>query len=71
MPGQPVISVDARGLRCPLPALRLARAAAQAPPGSIVELTADDPAAAAEVAALAAERGWRLIAAPPLFRLTT
>lgn len=70
MPGQPVISVDARGLRCPWPALRLARAARDAGPGAVIELTADDPAAAGEVAALTAERGWQLEASPPRFRVT-
>ena len=70
MPGQPVINVDARGLRCPWPALRLARAVREAGPGTTIELMADDPAAAAEVAALAAERGWRLEASPPRFVVT-
>ena len=67
MPDQPTIIVDARGLRCPWPALRLARAVREAGPGSIVEMTADDSAAAVEIAALAAERGWRLDAQPPRF----
>ena len=31
------LTIDARGLRCPAPVIRLARAAADAPPGS--ELT--------------------------------
>ena len=47
--------VDARGLRCPLPVLRLRRAAR---PGSVIELVADDPAAAADVPAFAREMGW-------------
>ena len=67
MPGQPVIIVDARGLRCPWPALRLAKAARDAEPGTTIELTADDPAAALEIAALSSERGWRLEANPPRF----
>lgn len=52
--------VDARGLRCPWPVLRLARAVRDQPPGSRIRLLADDPAAPAEVAALAEERGWRI-----------
>lgn len=59
MPSQAII-VDARGMRCPWPALRLARAMRTAPAGSIVELLADDPAAQADVPALAAARGWAL-----------
>ena len=52
------VEVDARGLRCPWPALRLARAVRQG--ARTVRLRADDPAAPEEIAALAAERGWRL-----------
>lgn len=47
--------VDARGMRCPWPALRLARAMRDAPD---VYLIADDPQAGREIAALAAEHGW-------------
>ncbi len=53
----PAAVVDARGMRCPWPALRLARAMRERP-GDGVTLLADDPAAAREVAALAAEHGW-------------
>ena len=49
--------VDARGMRCPWPALRLARAMREAPH---VLLIADDPQAGREVAALASERGWQV-----------
>jgi tRNA 2-thiouridine synthesizing protein A len=52
------VEVDARGLRCPWPALRLARAFRQG--ARNIRLRADDPLAAREIAALAAERGWRL-----------
>jgi tRNA 2-thiouridine synthesizing protein A len=54
-----VHEVDARGLRCPLPALRLARAVREQGPGRY-RLLADDPAAEADIPALAAERGWVL-----------
>ena len=56
------ILVDARGLRCPWPALRLARAMRQAAPGTTTRILADDPAAPAEITALAAERGWSVVA---------
>ena len=49
--------VDARGMRCPWPALRLARAMRDS---ADVQLIADDPQAGREVAALAAEHGWTL-----------
>lgn len=56
--------VDARGLRCPIPALRLARAVREGGPGRY-RLLADDPAADADIPALCAERGWTLLAAGP------
>lgn len=43
--------IDARGMRCPWPAIRAAKALRES--GS-VEVLADDPAAARELAALAA-----------------
>ncbi|MBL8651971.1 MAG: sulfurtransferase TusA family protein [Sphingopyxis sp.] len=49
--------VDARGMKCPWPALRLARAMRGE---AAVTLLADDPQAAREIAALAAEHGWVL-----------
>ncbi len=61
-----MIEVDARGLRCPWPALRLARAMRE---GDAVAIRADDPAAAREIAALAQAQGWSLEAAPPRFLL--
>ena len=51
------VIVDARGMRCPWPALRLARAMRSA---SVVTLLADDPQAGREIAALAAEQGWMI-----------
>ncbi|WP_428630731.1 sulfurtransferase TusA family protein [Sphingopyxis sp.] len=47
--------VDARGMRCPWPALRLARAMRGA---ADVLLIADDPQAGREIAALATEHDW-------------
>lgn len=62
------IIVDARGLRCPLPVLKLRKAAA---PGAVIDMVADDPAAAADVPAFAAEMGWRIEETGPLrWRLT-
>jgi tRNA 2-thiouridine synthesizing protein A len=52
------LTVDARGLRCPWPVLRLARAMRSADSATIL---ADDPAAAAEIAALAEAQGWALL----------
>lgn len=49
--------VDARGMRCPWPALRLARAMRAASEATIV---ADDPAAPGEFSALAEQHGWTM-----------
>ncbi len=62
------IIVDARGLRCPWPVLRLARAVRDG--AACVELLSDDPAAAGEVAAYAAERGWTLVGEGERFTVT-
>lgn len=60
--------VDARGLRCPWPALRAARALREA---TTVEVLADDPAAARELAAIAATRGLAFVTlSPGHFRLS-
>jgi tRNA 2-thiouridine synthesizing protein A len=55
----PVI-VDARGLLCPWPALRLARAARAAARPARLRLLADDPGAPREIGVLCAEQGWEL-----------
>ncbi len=52
--------LDARGLRCPWPALRLARAMRQAAPGDEVVMTVDDPKTESEIAILSREHGWTL-----------
>ena len=54
--------VDARGLLCPIPILRLARALSRRPEGTVVLLLATDPAAPGDVAAFCREQGHELIA---------
>lgn len=56
MTGAPRI-VDARGLRCPIPVIRLAAEARTCPPGSELTLLADDPAVRTDVPAWARMRG--------------
>jgi tRNA 2-thiouridine synthesizing protein A len=51
------VTVDARGMRCPWPVLRLARAMRSADAANILT---DDPAAPAEIAALADAHGWAI-----------
>lgn len=57
MNGDSALIVEARGRRCPLPIIDLAKAARNASTGSLITLLADDPAAAADVAAWCRMRG--------------
>ncbi|GAB6938776.1 hypothetical protein JCM11754A_23030 [Isoptericola variabilis] len=52
-----VVVVDARGLRCPLPVIRLAAAARDLPAGTLVTVLSTDPAARHDVPAWARMRG--------------
>jgi len=61
-----VTLVDARGLRCPIPVLRLARLAKDAPEGAELELWATDPAAEPDVRAWARMRGHEVVGVRPL-----
>ena len=45
------IEVDARGLRCPLPVIRLAEAARDAAAGTVIVILATDPAARHDIPA--------------------
>ena len=56
--------VDARGLLCPWPVVRLIRAAREAVGPVRIRLLADDPAASADVAQLCRERRWSFAADP-------
>jgi tRNA 2-thiouridine synthesizing protein A len=51
-----VVRIDARGMRCPWPVVRLARAARGG--AATVIILADDPIAPGEIATLSAARGW-------------
>ncbi|MDO8107967.1 sulfurtransferase TusA family protein [Isoptericola sp. b441] len=53
--------VDARGDRCPMPIIRLARAAAGANPGTAVTVLWTDAAARHDIAAWARMRGHRVV----------
>lgn len=52
--------MNARGLRCPMPVLRLARAVREG--AREVTLLTDDPAALIDVPAFCAEQGWDILA---------
>lgn len=61
MPELPEITVEARGHHCPVPTLRLRRAAEAAPAGSILILYADDPMARIDVPHFANQAGLEII----------
>jgi len=49
--------IDARGLRCPLPVLKMEAALRRLAPGAAVEIVADDPVAAVDIPHFAAAGG--------------
>jgi tRNA 2-thiouridine synthesizing protein A len=50
-------TLDARGLACPLPAVKARLALARVPPGAALVVLATDPEAPIDVAAVAADAG--------------
>ena len=62
MPDTVEIKVEARGHQCPVPTLRLRRAAELAPAGAILILYADDPMARIDVPHFAGQIGLEIIA---------
>jgi tRNA 2-thiouridine synthesizing protein A len=59
-------TVEARGVLCPVPIIRLARTASALPAGSLIELLTDDPAARYDVPAWCRLRGHELVTTEPL-----
>lgn len=51
--------LDATGLRCPLPVIRMEAMLRRLPAGSALQITADDPVAAVDIPHFAQEAGWR------------
>jgi tRNA 2-thiouridine synthesizing protein A len=54
--------LDARGLLCPLPVLKMRKALGGLPSGSVLTLLASDPAAVIDVPHFCAEQGHELLA---------
>lgn len=48
---EPDLALDCRGLRCPLPVIRLAQRIGEVPVGGVVAVVADDPAARPDIQA--------------------
>jgi tRNA 2-thiouridine synthesizing protein A len=55
------IEIDARGLYCPIPVLRLAKAFRGRPDGTVAKLLATDPAAREDVEVFCREGGHELL----------
>lgn len=53
----PDLVLDCRGQRCPLPVIAVARRIGDVPPGGVVRVLADDPAARSDVPAWCRMRG--------------
>ncbi len=58
--------IDARGLRCPLPVIRLAARAKELPSGTELVVLSTDPAARPDIAAWCRIRGHELVSQKPL-----
>lgn len=54
--------LDARGMLCPLPVLKARKRLSEMPPGAVLRLLADDPAAVVDVPHFCAEAGHELVA---------
>jgi tRNA 2-thiouridine synthesizing protein A len=63
--GDPDIDIDARGLQCPLPVLRLRKRLLTTAPGQVVRMLASDPMAAVDVPHFCAGAGHELVAQAP------
>ncbi len=59
------LRLDARGRRCPLPILDLARHIGDVPIGATITVEADDPAAGPDVRAWCRMRGHEYVGARP------
>jgi TusA-related sulfurtransferase len=59
------VIVDSRGTLCPQPIIDLARAAKDAELGTVIEVLADDPAAATDIPAWCRMRGVTYLGAEP------
>lgn len=62
------MEIDARGLRCPMPTLKLGKALRQAEAGTEVSLLADDPLARLDVPHFCNEAGAELLGIEDLER---
>ncbi|MFE9246810.1 sulfurtransferase TusA family protein [Nocardiopsis sp. NPDC006938] len=67
-PEQPQVTVEAVGLKCPIPIIRLAARLHEVPIGSVIAVTADDPAASADIPSWCRMKMHEFVAERPLAR---
>lgn len=58
-------TIDARGMKCPLPVLRARKALLGMAPGEVLQVIADDPMAAIDMPHFCREAGHELIDSTP------
>ncbi|HLU98542.1 MAG TPA: sulfurtransferase TusA family protein [Thermobifida alba] len=65
---QPVLTIDAIGRKCPVPIIMLAGRLREVPIGSVIAVTADDPAARTDIPAWCRMKRHTFVAEVPLSR---
>ncbi|PSK90549.1 tRNA 2-thiouridine synthesizing protein A [Murinocardiopsis flavida] len=66
MADQPVLTIDAIGRKCPIPIIMLAGRIREVPIGSVIAVTADDPAAQADIPSWCRMKLQEFVAEVPL-----
>jgi len=61
------LTVDCRGMRCPMPVIMLAKRIGEVPVGQVVTVLADDPAAAVDIPAWCRMTGHEYAADLPAY----
>ncbi|KUP95159.1 sulfurtransferase TusA family protein [Thermobifida cellulosilytica] len=65
---QPLLTIDALGRKCPVPIIMLAGRLREVPIGSVIAVTADDPAARTDIPAWCRMKRHTFVAEVPLPR---
>lgn len=65
---RPLVVVEAVGRKCPIPIILLAQRLHEVPIGSVIAVTADDPAASADIPSWCRMKMHRFVAEEPLSR---
>ncbi|GAA3734558.1 tRNA 2-thiouridine synthesizing protein A [Spinactinospora alkalitolerans] len=68
MPDQPLLTIDAIGRKCPIPIILLAGRIREVPIGSVIAVTADDPAARSDIPSWCRLKMQEFVAEVPLQR---